>query len=147
MFIKKKTLTHAYTPSSIEQPYFQRPDLVHCIVVWFMALAFLDNAFEDVSVPAELFGKRNTSGADLLIRIKQSKKDAPIFRRTLKNKCLSETLALTASSLYNDAQRILRDLGCPARFTLYNIRRGVANSMVDSKLILIRDKSQSNNVA
>jgi hypothetical protein len=68
-----------------------------------LALAFLDEAFQDCSIPAELFSKRNTSKADLLIGIKASKMGVPILRQWDKfaNR-ISEIRALSAGSLTSD---------------------------------------------
>ena len=66
--VKMLSLIRRY---SLEQSYYSRSDLAHCIIVWFMALAFLDGAFEDIRVPAEIFNRRNNTGSGIPIKIKK----------------------------------------------------------------------------
>jgi hypothetical protein len=105
--------------------------LAHHIILMFLALAFLDDAFEDVSTPQELYSKRNPRSGDLLTRFKDEKKPIPILRRleAIGSRKLSPTLAWSTGSATNECQRICIISGFPQRFTLYNIRRGVANSV------------------
>lgn len=108
--------------------------LAHCLILMFMALCFLDDAFEDVATPAELYSKRNPGSSDLLIRFRSKIEKIPVLRRLEDRSSfkLSPTLAWSAGSALNEGQRIARDVGFPQRFTFYNIRRAVANA-VDGK--------------
>lgn len=46
-----------------------------------MALAFLDNAFESVSSPTDIFSRENITRREVLIRIRESKMVLPILRK------------------------------------------------------------------
>ncbi|KAH8685860.1 hypothetical protein BGZ60DRAFT_523134 [Tricladium varicosporioides] len=116
------------------QTYFQRSQHVYCEVLWFLAFAFLDNAFEDYSTPLALFSKTNTTGCDEIIRIKQSKLSMPILRRTeglFSNVRFSTTLPLQDNFATSQAQRIFREMGFKERFTFYCLRRVVGNVIAD----------------
>lgn len=123
------------TNCSLVQNYPARPDSVYCIVFWFMNMAWLDDAFEDVSTPAELWGKRNPGISELHIKFKASKMSIPITRRMegLGSRKLSDFLPLSSDSFINDGQRIARAMGLPQRWTPYAIRRGVSNAITGSK--------------
>lgn len=103
--------------------------LAHCIILMFLNLAFLDDAFMDVSTPQELYSKRNPRSSDLPIRFKDEKQPIPILRRleAIGSRKLSPTLAWSTGSATNECQRICIISGFSQRFTFYNIRRGVAN--------------------
>jgi hypothetical protein len=79
--------------------------LAHCIVLMFLTLAFLDDAFEDVATPVELYSKKNLRSSDLLVRFKPSKKPIPILRRLegIGSLKLSPTLAWSASSVNTES--------------------------------------------
>ncbi|KAH6714059.1 hypothetical protein BKA61DRAFT_482229, partial [Leptodontidium sp. MPI-SDFR-AT-0119] len=119
----------------IDVSYFQDPDTPHCLVLWFLAMAFLDEAFEGCSSAAELFNKRNITGTDIHIKFKECKMKVPILRQWDKKRAAtSETRALGADTITKDGQRIFRNLGCATRFTFYCTRRAVFNDVVDEKI-------------
>lgn len=133
MFLKQRFVLANY--NSIVLDYFQRDDRAHCIVLWFLALAFLDNAFEDFSTPAELFNARNCTTSNIPIRIRKSLPSIPIMRRIegIGERRLSPTLACTAGSALTELQRVAFMLGLVGvRFTSYCIRRGVNNKISDN---------------
>jgi hypothetical protein len=105
--------------------------LAHCLLLMFMTLVFLDEAFADVSTPQQLYSKRNPRIGDLPIRFKTVMRGIPVLRRldaSGSNK-LSPTLAWDVTSATNDAQRVCNEMGCDTRFTYYNIRRAIANEV------------------
>lgn len=119
---------------SLIQTYNQRTDFAHCLVLWFLALAFLDDAVEDFSTPEQLFSRRNPTDHDIPVRFKHSLLTTPIFRR-MDGQTLSPTLPWSSNSANVEGQRAFFEAGFTQRFTFYNIRRGVSNRLVDSKCL------------
>lgn len=105
-------------------------------MLWFLVLAFLDDAFEDISGPLDLFSKRNLSQSDIPICFKQSLMSTPIFRRVVNGTNeISPTLACRANSVTLMGKRMAEGAGLWQRFTFYNARRGVSNAIADSMLL------------
>ena len=105
-------------------------------MLWFLVLAFLDDAFEDISAPLDVFSKRNLSQSDIPICFKQSLMSTPIFRRVVNGTNeISPTLACRAKSVTLMGKRMAEGAGLWQRFTFYNPRRGVSNAIADSMLL------------
>ncbi|KAG9228318.1 hypothetical protein BJ875DRAFT_389645, partial [Amylocarpus encephaloides] len=117
----------------VKQEYFPRADHAHCIVTYFLSLAFMDNAIEAVLTPSDLFKLKNHGVYDIPLVFRQSVMSTPIFRRMegIGSKRLSLNLPWSSTSAPNEIQRVVRMAGFEERFTLYNIRRGVNNSITD----------------
>jgi len=119
------------------QTYYQRSDLAHCVILWILVLAFLDDAFENVDSPEALFSMKNLGSNDKPIRFKKDLLSRPIFRRMKSTGSveLSDNLPWSSGSITNETQRIFAELGFPQRWTFYNVRRGVNNKLDTSKSI------------
>jgi hypothetical protein len=127
-FSKSKNGFFVLTTNSLIQSYYLRKDRATCLVLWFLGLAFLDNAFEEYASPAELFQRKNPTTRELLIRFKNDVSDVPILRTAF-----SPTEPWYFQSANHLGKKIVHDAGFPQRFTFYNIRRGIANTLADCK--------------
>jgi hypothetical protein len=106
------------------------------VIVWFLALAFLDDAFDGgITSPADLFSMHNPGPSEKRIRFKMDKLRIPICRRMRGSGSveLSPDLPWSCSSVTSESQRVVREAGFPQRYTFYNIRRAMANMLEDSK--------------
>lgn len=111
-----------------------RQDYKTCVVLRFIAIAFLDEAFAEYDSPNELFSQRNSTANEVEITLKSSILRTPVLRQTmLHSSKVSPTRSYTYGSLLSQVQRIVKAAGFPQRFTLYNIRRGVLNTLFRGK--------------
>ena len=113
--------------------------LAYCTILMFLTLAFLDDAFEDVSIPQDLFGKTNPGSGNLPIPYKADRKPMPVLRglEGPGSTKLSPTLALSAATVTAEFQRVCIELGYPRRFTTYCIRRAFGNSLDGKEFLLL----------
>ncbi|KAI9774709.1 MAG: hypothetical protein M1839_001670 [Geoglossum umbratile] len=73
------------TPQFVDVILREWKVMAQCPVIAFLALAFADNAFRDISTPEELFSLRIPKGEDHLpIPWKQDMQDIPIFQQQTK---------------------------------------------------------------
>ena len=124
------------SPIRLVVTYYQRTDLAYCVVVWFLGLAFLDDAFDGrIACPADLFDMHNPGPGERRIYFKRDKLQIPIFRRmrSIGSTELSPNLPWSCSSVTSESQRVVRDAGFPQRYTFYNVRRVMGNMLEDSK--------------
>lgn len=122
------------------ETYYQRADLAHCTVLWFLALAILDDVFEaGISSAADLFNMYNPGPGERRISFRTEKLRIPIFRRM--QSCgswkLSPNLPWSCSSITLESQRVVREAGFPQRYTFYNIRRTMGNMLEDCESFVI----------
>jgi hypothetical protein len=106
------------------------------VIVWFLALAFLDDAFDGrITSPADLLNMHNLGPGEKRIYFKRDKLQIPIFRRMRSTGSieLSPNLPWSCSSVTNESQRVVREAGFPQRYTFYNVRRTMGNMLEDSK--------------
>lgn len=62
--------------------YYQRTNLAHCVLVWFLALAFLDDVYDGgITSPMDLFNMHNLGPGEKQLYFKKDKLPMPIFRR------------------------------------------------------------------
>ncbi|CZR55696.1 uncharacterized protein PAC_05584 [Phialocephala subalpina] len=123
--------------------YYQRSDPAHCVIVWLLALAFLDDAFDDgIRSPADLFNMKPFGACERHIRFKKDILPIPIFRRmrSCGSALLSPYLPWSSGSVTTEAQRVFRVLGFPQRFTFYNVRRTMGNTLEHHGIGITRRK-------
>jgi len=117
------------TIGSFQQNYYLRDDRATCIVLWFIGLAFQDNAFQEYTSPANLFGQKNRSAIEKTVRFKKDIMDTPVLRNSF-----SSNVPWAFDSVNDLSKIIVRDAGFPQRFTFYAPRRGVSNKIADRKI-------------
>lgn len=120
--------------------YYQRTDLAHCVLVWLLALAFLDDVFDGgITSPMDLFNMHNPRPGEKRVYFKKDKLPIPIFRRMRSTGSieLSPTLPWSCSSVASESQRVVREAGFPQHYTFYNIRRTMSNMLEDSKFFVL----------
>ena len=124
------------TVHRLVETYYQRTDFAHCTIVWFLALATLDDAFGGgITSPADLFSMHNPGPGEKRIGFKTDKLRIPIFRRMQYSGSteLSPNLPWGCGSITAESQRVVREAGFPQRYTFYNIRRTMSNMLEDSE--------------
>jgi len=104
----------------------------------------MDNAFEGIESPAQLFNKEFSGSAQKQLCFKQDKLDIPVFRRMRSSgsKVLLENLPWTADLVTYESQRVAHGVGFSGRFTFYAVRRGV-NNMLDYSELSIHERRKS----
>ncbi|KAE8441678.1 hypothetical protein EG329_004550 [Mollisiaceae sp. DMI_Dod_QoI] len=128
---------------NLVETYFQRADYAHCIIVWFLVLAFLDDALDNgINSPIDLFNMKNLGTSDDPIRFKRDKLSIPIFRRMqgCGSRKLSSNMPWSSSSVTSESHRIFREAGFPQRWTFYNMRRTMGNTLDDYNIGVTRRK-------
>lgn len=133
-FYWRSTLTVFRSP--IVETYFQRSDLAHCLIIWFLSLAFLDDAFDKYRTPQELFSLRNSAPYEIELKFKKERLKTPICRRmeALGKQDLSSYLPWSSTSVIEEGKRIFADAGFPQRWTPHCIRRVIGNRCEESML-------------
>ena len=111
------------------------------MIVWFLALAFLDDAFDgyEITSPIDLFNMYHAGPGEKRIKFKADKLQTPISRRMSSNGSvdLSPNLPWSCSSATTESQRVFRRAGFPQRYTFYNVPRTMGNYFEDSKFSLL----------
>ncbi|KIN07402.1 hypothetical protein OIDMADRAFT_185985 [Oidiodendron maius Zn] len=118
--------------------YYQRTDLAHCVIAWFLALAFLDDAFDGgITSPSDLFNRHNPGPGETRIHFKRDKLQIPILRRMRSRGSteLSPNLPWSCSGVTSESQRVVSEAGFEQRFTFYNVRRTMGNMLEDDSLL------------
>jgi hypothetical protein len=116
----------------------QRDDqLAFCPMLLFLALAFADDAFRDVSNVRDFFRLKvpvddNVQRQTLEIKFKDSVLDMPIFRE-ISATSTGFTISDTEAWSYGSVRTLTKELGRSAGFkqdiTPYDMRRGAANKI------------------
>ncbi|KUJ13177.1 uncharacterized protein LY89DRAFT_737160 [Mollisia scopiformis] len=85
---------------------------------------------------------KNSGISDIPIRFKRDKLPLPIFRRLSggADRKLSPNLPWGCSSVNSEAQRIFREVGFEGRYTFYNLRRTMGNTLDDYGTSITRRK-------
>src|SRR5271169_3850586 len=124
---------------SISGPWSARPEWAPTAVsflgcnAFLLALAFRDAVFVGISSPADLWDFRVPEGEPQLeLRIHPSKLDLPVLRTVTRHGGLSDRM-LDDSTFRYYFQRTVLNAGYYGEFTIYTLRRAVANE-VDSEV-------------
>lgn len=131
------------TKDKLVVTYYQRTDLAHCVIAWFLALAFLDDAFDGgITSPSDLFNRHNPGPGETRIHFKRDKLQIPILRRMRSRGSteLSPNLPWSCSGVTSESQRVVSEAGFEQRFTFYNVRRTMGNMLEDGKVSAARRK-------
>ncbi|KAI9768155.1 MAG: hypothetical protein M1839_004182 [Geoglossum umbratile] len=113
------------TPQFVDVILRERKIIAQCPVVAFLALAFADDAFQDISTPEELFSLRIPEGEDHLpVPWKQEMQDIPIFKQQTKG---GNTKPLSRGAFESHLAELSIRAGYEISVKPHYIRRGVAN--------------------
>jgi hypothetical protein len=101
-----------------------------CPITHFLGLAFADDVFEALQEPADLhrlqIGNHKKS---LLFKIKDSKRQQPVFRFCKPNGEVSNDRILSHNELAFDLIELGYRAGFQDKLRAYNLRRGAANAV------------------
>ncbi|KAI9777777.1 MAG: hypothetical protein M1839_008572 [Geoglossum umbratile] len=113
------------TPQFVDVILKERKVMAQCPVVAFLALAFADDAFQDISTPEELFSLRIPEGEDRLpVPWKQEMQDIPILKQETKG---GNIKPLSRGAFESQLAELSIRAGYEISVKPHYIRRGVAN--------------------
>ncbi|CUS07184.1 unnamed protein product [Tuber aestivum] len=98
-------------------------------VILFLALAFADDAFDDLTMERLLEMQRSQTGLRRMFKWRESVTEMPVFRQCERNGGVSRKRALTYQAISNCLRDLAQRSGFMERATFQAIRRATGNTI------------------